>query len=232
MFAVGCLLVGIWHVRSLRAAKVDAANLRVSRAITAANEWMAGDNLSKAAAVELSLIEAMADENVSDPRGGHAVLQLVRQHRKALEEQQRVAAAEKEASEMYADARQLIKRRNGRDASIVLKEYLAHAHAKNKAEAQMILEELLIANSDSKVLDILVAMDERSFASTEQSGTITDHRVTRAELKDILNETVKRNLPAARKKRDAIEAEKRRLAAERVRKERLRRQAEEKRTRR
>jgi flagellar basal body-associated protein FliL len=229
LFAAGCLLVGIWHVRSRHASQVEAANLRVSRATTAAIEWMAGDDLSKATAVELSLIEVLADKNVSYPTEGHAVLQRVRQHREALEEQKRVAAAEKDASQIYADARQLIKRRNSRDASIVLKEYLAHAHAKNKAEAQMILEELSIASSDSKVLSILVDMDGKSFASVEKSGTLTDHRVTRAELKVILNETVMRNLPAARQKREAIEAEKKRLAEERARKELLRRQMEEKR---
>ncbi len=221
LFAVGCLIFCISYARSQQAAKIDAANLRFSRALTGAHEWIAGDDdgdVAMGKSVEISLIQAMSDENVSGKLEGQTMLQLVRQHG--------------QASQMWHDARQMINWGNGREAAILLEKYLALEHAKNKAEAQWILKELMVANSDLEVLDSLITLDEERFLGTEKSGTITDQRVTRPELKKILNETVNRNLPMARKRREAILEEEKRLvaeAAEKARLELLRQQAEEQR---
>ncbi len=227
LFTIACLLFGLWHARSIHLGKIDAANQRVSAAITAANKWLVGDSLNNVAAIEMSLIEAMAADHVSDIEIAQAVLQQVRVHRNRLEDRQRSAAAEKEASLVFENAQDTIKRGDGKKAILVLKQYLANNHAKQKVEAQQLSDELSVAIEDSLVLDMLVDLDAEKFALAEKFGTINDHRVSRPELKGILNQTVRRVLPDARKKRDAIRAKQEKLAKEKAHKDLLRKQAED-----
>lgn len=229
LFAIACLLVGIWHARSIHLAKIDAADHRLLTAITTANKWLVGDNLENVAAIEMSLIEAMAADHVSDIKIAQNVLQQVREHRNRLEDRQRNAAAEKEANQIFENAQIAIKKGNGKLAILFLKQYLANNFSKRKVEVQQSIDALSVATEDSLILNMLVDLEEEKFALTEKSGKIDDRRVTQPELKEILNQTVQRVLPDARKKRNAIRASQERLAKENAHKALLRKIAEEKR---
>lgn len=205
LFAVSSLVLCIWYARSQHAANVAAADLRVSQAVADAQQWMADEeDLAKWKIIETSLIGALSHESVSDKHMGQTVLELFRQHA--------------QAARKWDEARQLLKQGNGRRAALVLEEYLGLELAKNKAEAKWMLEELKVANSDEEALTTLLELDEASFLEAKRTGKISEPRVTRPELKDIFNGTVKRNLPIAEKKRQAEHA---RLAAEAEERERL-----------
>jgi len=201
LFAVSSLVFCIWYARSQQAANVAAADLRVSQAVADAEQWMAAEeDLAKWKLIETSLIVAISHENVSDKHFGQTALERFTQHA--------------QAARKWDQARQLLKQGNGRRAALVLMEYLGIEHAKNKAEAKWILEELMVANSDEVALTTLLGLDEASFLEAKKSGKISEPRVTRPELKDILNETVKRILPLAENQRLARLAEQKRLADE------------------
>ncbi|MBL8853076.1 MAG: formylglycine-generating enzyme family protein [Planctomycetaceae bacterium] len=188
LFAVASFLFCLWYLREQNEATVEAADLRVSQAIADAKQWLASeDDLAKWKVVEADLVVALSNDLVSNKQEGQTILELVGQRA--------------HARQMWHDARQLAQQGRGHEAAALLRKYVLLARAEHLGEAQWILDELETANSDAKAMATLLALDEASFLELEKTGIVDDPRVTRPELKNILNVTIQRMLPLAKVKR-------------------------------
>jgi hypothetical protein len=93
-----CVVFLAWHSYSSHRAKIVAANDRVSKAVSAANEWMASKSFVGYEAVEQELIDAIADANATEKQDGDSVLNQVRERRAEIE----VAVEKRQKAERLA----------------------------------------------------------------------------------------------------------------------------------
>jgi len=238
VFALGCVVFLVWHSHSSHQAKIAAANERISQAIAAANEWVAGQSSVDGEAIERQLAGALKDEDATEKGNGDAVLSQVRQRRQQLAEQARIEQAQRRATAIFNDAKREIDAKRVTEAITLLRKYVADPHATEQGEAQRLLAEAETAVSDMLTLDALVVMNDAAFERAKTAGTIDDGKVTHPVLLGVRSETIQRNLDKAAQRRAEMKVveEKRReaervAAMERRQQEEQRRQAEEARIR-
>lgn len=231
LFAVAGVLIGFWYTRSIRIAKIDAADARLASAMDDANHWLSNQTLKNGTAIESALLDALGDEHVSERESAQRVLERIRDHRSRLEELQRVVAAKKEAELILSNAYSRIESRDASQAMEILRQYLALEHAREKGKAQVLLDELSAATSEMGVLQRLMQLDEVEFLLTEKLGEVSGYQFTNSKVHKILDDTVLRVLPMAKKRRELVRQMKEKVEKEKARKELNRIRAEEKRLR-
>lgn len=228
---VGLCIVSVlsWQSGRVESEKVRTANAELIQAIATANEWIVDGRLNDAKGVEQGLVNALAAEHVSDRKRGHEILDELRRRRKELDEERRVGIAKLECEQVYQDAKRKIAGNDARLAISLLQEYVANPFANHKPEARLLLEDLLVANSNTKVLEMLLDLDDASYLQVMATGKLPNSPITRPGLEHILAATVRRTLPRATKRRVELYEKQQRQLAEKARLEAERRAAEEQR---
>lgn len=237
ILVIGVLALGSWNLldhrdKSINQMKVDFAKSSLAEAVTNANDWLIDDDpIDTAHAVEIRLVTALGNENLTETGNAKSILSQVRQRRVELAEQVgpaetqkakqvriekiRLARVRKQAEALLTNAKRQIQAGKIEDAGNLLRKYVADPETTIKAEARRLLSEVETATLDMLAFNDLVAMTKEQFDRTRISGVIDDGKVTHPLLVKVRTETIQRNFNKAEQRRNEIMAtEKKRLEAE------------------
>lgn len=206
LFALICLAFVVWHSNFTRKQQLAAANQRLSEAVAAAKEWASGNSSIDGAVIEKQLVDALADANGTDNNDGEAILKQVRERRGQIEEENRIKASQLEATAIFRDAKKHIDSKHLAEGVELLRTYLSHPNAGERAEAERLVAEAETAQSDTVTLDALVSMNDEAFNRASTTKTIDDGKVTHPVLVAVRTETVQRTLDKATQRRAELKS--------------------------
>lgn len=220
------------RVAAIHKKEVAEANTRISKAVDAANEMIAGKSFFDEEKIENDLVAAITDENATEITitTGEEALKKLRQWQEDRARQVRIQESQQKAEILLETAKDKFKNKDVSDGIKLLKDYLEHPHANEKEEIKQLLTEAELANSDRVTLEALNALNDDEFNKAKTHYSIPDGKVKNEALIAVRADTIKRNLDSAIERRakigkaqDRIQAEKDKLKAEQ---ERLKREEE------
>lgn len=180
----------------------NAAKNAAKIAISEAQDWIKkGGDLSKSNKVEKKLGVALNDPHLDDKTDVQLTLNQVRELREGLAAQYRTQREKEEAASIFSEAKKKIESQHVLEAIAILKKYISSPHTYKASDVETLLSEAEIAISETVAEQTLMNMNAADFDSFSESGVLNDGAIHNPNLSVVRNETLKRMLPAVKKKR-------------------------------
>lgn len=217
VLVVSCVSIVVWYSNAMHKSKIAAANARVTRAISAANDWLNSNSPGRIDEIEKELVESLENGLATEVESCQQMLAKLMQRREQIQLQNRQEKARLESAAIWDEAKKKVESKNIVEAIVLLQKYLAKPYAIEKAAASQLLKEAETAVSDRLAIDTLVGLDAGDFEIAKLNGEIRNAMVSNPTLLEVQRETVQRNIEAAAQRR----REKQLIEDQRVEKERL-----------
>ncbi|MDA9779176.1 hypothetical protein N9D38_12095 [Rubripirellula sp.] len=175
--------------------RVAAADTELNGSIQAANDWAETPALKEYTQIENRLKKALANTKVTNPSSGEQKLEEIRGLYST-------SYRSEQADKLYFSAVEYLEAGKLSDASTILRQYVENTYATKKEDAGLLIEQILVCQSEPDALAKLVALSDAEFEHAKRSFVIPNDVSLNELLLATRAETVRKALSDASKQRE------------------------------